>query len=142
MTPVEAMHMIEGHRFAALTNLASNGKTFLRIATQQAEVEALSRAMTGDPAVISEIFDRAVALAAMPDDGDREHEGDAALAIYLWLLSKHQQELAQTAASVRERRHFFWARKVADELHAAKGIANGETTREATQDIEALHREP
>ena len=72
MTPGEAMNTIEERRFAALTNLASNLKTFLRIAAQQAEVEALSRAMANDPAVISEVLHRALALSAMPADGDRE----------------------------------------------------------------------
>ncbi|HEV3256152.1 MAG TPA: hypothetical protein VG013_04675 [Gemmataceae bacterium] len=150
MTPAEAMHMIEGHRFAALTNLASNLNTFLRIAAQQLEVEALSRAMANDPAVISAVFHRATALSAIPGDGEREPEGDAAVATYLWLLSNHRPELAKAAAgSMRAPGHFFWARKCADDLHAAPGRANGnrsgpdgETTREATEDIEAFHRKP
>src|SRR5438128_12411753 len=60
MTPGEAMNTIEGPRFAALTNLASNLKTFLRIAAQQPEVEALSRAMTNELAVIAEVLQRAL----------------------------------------------------------------------------------
>ena len=65
MTPAEAMNTIEGRRFAALTNLASNLKTFLRIAAQQPEVEALCSAMTNEPAVISEVLQRATALSAV-----------------------------------------------------------------------------
>ena len=69
MTPSEAINTIEGHRYSALTNLASNLKTFLRIAAQQPEVEALARAMTNDPAAIAEIYRRALTLSALPADG-------------------------------------------------------------------------
>jgi hypothetical protein len=70
MTPAEAMNAIEGRRFAALTNLASNLKTFLRIAAQQPEVEALSRALTDEPAVASEVLPRALALATVCAEGE------------------------------------------------------------------------
>lgn len=148
MSPAEAMNIIEGQRFAALTNLASNLKTFLRIAAQQSEVEALSRALTQEPAVLAEVLQRALALAAARAEGERESEGDAALATYLWLLSNHRRDLAETAASsVRAWRQFFWARRVAEDLHLADGSANSngrdaaaERSGEATEDVEALHR--
>ena len=98
MTPAEAMNTIEGRRFAALTNLASNLKTFLRIADQQPEVEALSRAMANEPTIISEVLQRALALSAIPAEDTCESEGDAALATYLWLLGSHRPDLAQAAA--------------------------------------------
>lgn len=149
MTPGEAMDTIEERRFDALTNLASNLKTFLRIAAQQSEVEALSRAMTHEPAVISEVLQRALALAAVRAEGERESAGDAALATYLWLLSNHRRDLAQTAAgSLRDWRQFFWARKLADDLRLVEGSTNG-NGREATagrtgevEDVEAFQREP
>ena len=150
MTPAEAMNTIEARRFAALTNLASNLKTFLRIAGQQPEVEALSRAMSNEPAVISEVLQRALALSAVRAEAERESEGDAALATYLWLLSNHRRDLAETAAgSLRDWRQFFWARKLADDLRLAGGSAKGngrEATEveigEAAEDSEALHRQP
>ena len=148
MNPDEAMNTIETRRFAALTNLASNLKTFLRITAQQPEVEAISRAMTNEPAVISEVLQRALAISAVRAEGERESEGDAALATYLWLLSNHRRDLAQTAAgNLREWRQFFWARKLADDLRLADGSAKGngreateERTGVATEDVEALHR--
>jgi hypothetical protein len=144
------MNLIEGHPFAALVNLASNQKTFLRIAAQQPEVEALSRAMTDEPAVLTEVGQRALALAAGRAEGECESEGDAALATYLWLLSKHRRNLAETAAgSVRAWQQFFWARKLAADLRLAVGSANGnlgEATKErvgrATEDVDAVHRKP
>ena len=142
MTPGEAMNTIEGRRFAALTNLASNLKTFLRIAAQQPEVEALSCAMTNEAAVISEVFQRALALSGDRAEVERVSEGDAALATYLWLLSNHRRDLAQTAAgSLREWRQFFWASKLVDELRLADGSAKG-NGREATEEVKALHPKP
>jgi hypothetical protein len=144
MTPDEAMTMIEGERFAALKNLASNLKTFLRIAAQQPEVEALSHALTNEPAVISQVFQRALAISAVRAEDEHESEGDSALAAYLWLLRNHRRDLAQTAAgNLRERRQFFWARKLADELCLPEGNGNGrEATAERTgeEGVEALDR--
>jgi hypothetical protein len=126
MTAVEAMNMIESHRFAALTNVASNLKTFLRIAAQQAEVEALCAAIDNDPAVVSEVFQRTLLLAAKPAQGQCEAEGDAALATYLWLLNRQRPELAQAAvARFSGRGHFFWARRLADELPAKREVGDG-----------------
>ena len=133
-----------------MTILASNPKTELRIAAQQPAVEPVSRAMTNEPAVISEVLQRALALSAVRAEGECESEGDAALATYLWLLSNHRRDLAQTAAgNLREWRQFFWARKLADEVRLADGSAKGngreataERTGEAMEDVEALHRKP
>src|ERR1051326_4218044 len=114
MTPNEAMAAVEAPRFAALTNLASNLKPFLRIAAQQPEVEALARALSADPAL---------ALAAARSDSERETAGDAALAIYLWLLTDHRRALAEmVAASVGDWRPLFWTRKVALELQKLGGV--------------------
>jgi hypothetical protein len=140
MTPAEAMNMIEERRFAALTNLASNLKTFLRIAAQQPEVDALSRATATEPAVMSGVFQRAQALSDVGAQDEHESEGDAALATYLWLLSNHRRDLAQTiGGSIREPGRFFWARRMADNLHLGDGSAKG-NGRDARQDVEALHR--
>src|SRR5205085_2556331 len=101
-------------------------KTFLRIAAEQPEVETLSLAMANEAAVISEVFRRALALSALAIEGERETEGDAAMATFLWLLGKHRRDLASTAAeTLRDRRQFFWARKLANEVEQAAAIANG-----------------
>jgi hypothetical protein len=150
MTLQEAMNAIEGRRFAALTNLASNLKTFLRIAAQQPEVDVVSRAMAQEPGVIAEVSQRALALAAVHPEAEEEAEGDAALATYLWLLSHHRRDLAQAAASgLGEARCFFWAEKLAGSLRAADGSANGDGGEAAegragvvTAEGEALYRKP
>ena len=45
MTAAEAMEKIEGRRFSAFTNLASDFRTFLHIVGSQPEVESLSAEM-------------------------------------------------------------------------------------------------
>ena len=97
-----------------------------------------------------EVLQRALALSAVRAEGEGESEGDATLATYLWLLSNQRRDLAQTAAgSLGEWRQFFWTRNLADDLRLAGGSAKGngteateEKTGEATEDVEALHREP
>ncbi len=150
MTPTEAMNAIESRRFAALTNLASNLKTFLRIAGQQPEVEALSRAMATDPPVITDVLQRAQKLSAVGADAEHESEADSALATYLWLLSSRRPDLMHTAvSSLRNWGCFFWARRVADHVCVPAGSANGnghqaraETGRETPARPEPLHRQP
>jgi hypothetical protein len=149
MTPVEAMHGIEGERFAALTNLASNLKTFLRIAAQQTEVETLSRSMAEDEALISRVYQRALALAQAATEQDHEAEGDAAMAAYLWLLTQHRPALAQTLATgLRQPGPFFWARKLAadmrtpGEVNGTRGAADGTGARDLNEDVAASERKP
>jgi hypothetical protein len=127
MTVAEAMRGIETERFAALTNLASNLKTFLRIAAAQPEVQALSRTLESDSNVASQVLPRALGLSVAPWGADREHAADAALAVYLWLLSDRPAEFAQLAAAIlSEQEHFFWARKVTHGSPATNGIVKGD----------------
>jgi hypothetical protein len=127
MTAADAMRGIETDRFAALTNLASNLKTFLRIAAAQPEVQALSRTLASDSDVASQVLHRPLELSAVSLEADREHAADAALAVYLWLLSDRPTEFAQLAAAIlSEPVHFFWARKVAHGSPPPNGLAKGD----------------
>jgi hypothetical protein len=149
MTPAEAMSSIETNRFAALTNLASNLKTFLRNAAAQPKVQTLSGTLQRDPDVASQVLQRALELSAAPFGADREHAADAALAVYLWLLSDRRNEFAQLAAAIlAKQEHFFWARKVAHGLPPTNGMANADgkaakvhTPGEAAEDGRAARQE-
>jgi hypothetical protein len=55
MTVNEAMQQIESDRFSALTNLASNVKTFLRIASAQPETDTLLRILANNTVAVSQI---------------------------------------------------------------------------------------
>jgi hypothetical protein len=123
MNATEAMRGIETDRFAALTNLASNLKTFLRIAAAQPEVQVLSSTLESNPEVSSKVLQRALGLSAATLDTNREHAADTALAVYLWLLSGRPHEFAQLAAAILSgQEHFFWARKVAHASPPTNGM--------------------
>jgi hypothetical protein len=125
MTVAEAMQAIESDRFAALTNLASNVKTFLRIAADQPETQALRGILANSPAAAPQVSRRALELSTTATDSEREHPADAALATYLWLLGNHPPQFDAVAAAIlSEADRFFWARKFAERCPAPTGSAN------------------
>jgi hypothetical protein len=118
MNRAETLSRIESDRFSALVNAASNLKTFLRAVGQQSEITELAAVMHC-PEVSREVCERALALASAEVNEDYEHPGDAALAVYLWLLSNHNAALARRAAAhVLQVRHSWWSRKVAERILA------------------------
>jgi hypothetical protein len=126
MTVGEAMQQVESDRFSALTNLASNVKTFLRIAAAQPETDALLRILANTTLAVSQISGRALELSAASADPDHEHPADAALAVYLWLLGNHPHESGPVAAAIlKEPGRFFWARKLAEPRQAPLREAHG-----------------
>ncbi len=119
MTVTDAMQAIDSDRISALTNLASNVKTFLRIAAGQPEIHALLGILANNPAAASQVSAHALELTAAPADPDREHPADAALAVYLWLLGNHAPEFGALATAIlREDGRFFWARRLAEQCRA------------------------
>jgi hypothetical protein len=85
---------------------------------------------TNEPAVISEVLQRALALSAVRAEGGRESEREAARSTYLWRLSRHGRDLAQAVAgNLRKWRQFFWVRKLAEEPRLADGSAKGNDQR-------------
>lgn len=125
MSPAEAMQHIEGLRFSALTNLASDLKTFLHILGDQEEVQTLALAMReGD--VARQVMERVLELSGTEVDAEYEHPADAALAAYLWLFSQQPGTSCQVAAkTVLACRQCWWARKIAERLiqEAASQVA-------------------
>jgi hypothetical protein len=121
MTLQAHLERIEGHPFAAVVNLASDLRTFLRIVEDQPDVQALDAAMSQSPEVAKQLLQRALELVSSPADEGYEHPADAALAAYLHLLQREAPLLAGTAArAVLAGGAFWWARKVA-ELVSASG---------------------
>lgn len=114
MNAAEAMEQIEGNAFAAVVNLASDFRTFLRILASQPEVEALSAGLAS--AVLTQkVFARLLELARTPAEEAYEHPADAALAAYLWLLNRKDRDTAKAAASaVLQCRQCWWARQMAE----------------------------
>jgi hypothetical protein len=113
------MQTIEGPRFSALTNLASDFRTFLRILADQPEVQALAHAMKSKPVEL-DVFKRVLDLAGGPVEGDYEHPADAAMAAYVWLLGLGDSEYSEiAAATVLDCKQCWWSRKSAEQVRKA-----------------------
>jgi hypothetical protein len=113
------MEKIEGYRFSAFANLASDFRTFLRILADQPEVKALQDDLESE-SVLPKVFGRLLELADCPVEGENEHPADAALAAYLWLLSSKSSNLAEIAAeTILKRKHCWWSHKMAEQVQKA-----------------------
>ena len=110
MTPVaELFERIEGPRFSARVNIASDLKTFLRAVREEAETRELQELM-GAPEVRQGVYERAAGLAQSPHDPHHEHPHDVAVAAYLLSLSMKDEDLARRAAShVAATGPWWWA---------------------------------
>jgi hypothetical protein len=116
MTTAEAMQKIEGARFSAITNLASDFKTFLRILADQPEVKSLAEAGAHED-VSRQVFERILELAGAPVDGEYEHPADTALAAYRWLLSSEDSHLSASAAEkVLGCKQCWWSSRMAEHV--------------------------
>lgn len=127
MTVTQAMQAIESPKFSAITNLASNLKTFLRIVSSQPEVKLLAGQMKV-PDVARAVTDRSLCLLGTPAENGVEHAADAAVAAYLWLLSdsdQYSEIVAEMVAEMATERHFWWARKVAKHVRRPSSFSSG-----------------
>jgi hypothetical protein len=119
------MRTIEGQRFSALTNLASDFRTFLRILIEQPEVRALSSATQSDQVTIA-VFERLLTLAGSPTEAGYEHPADAAMAAYLWLLSTKDRDYSEIAAeTVLGCGQCWWSRKMAEQVRKVSRFRSG-----------------
>jgi hypothetical protein len=122
MTAAEAMAKIEEPRFAALVNLASDLRTFLRIVGAQPEIQVLAREMKTE-GVSAAVGKRIRALVAAPAEEGQEHPADAALAAYLWLLANQEKQLADSvSALIVTGQQFWWARKAAQTIRGGMPV--------------------
>jgi hypothetical protein len=113
------MQTIEGHRFSAIVNLASDFRTFLTILEQQAAVQTLAESMR-DAGVTLEVLRRVQELADSPIEADYEHPADGAMAAYLWLLSNQDTEASERAAQmILDCKQCWWSRKMAERVREA-----------------------
>jgi hypothetical protein len=117
--PEELFQRVESERFAALVNVASNLKTFLRALDAQPEVRELGAALA-TPEVRLAVLGRVTELTGRATDPGYEHPADSALAAYLWLLSRDDAVSAVAAAEkVEGCPGCWWAKKVAGAVRAA-----------------------
>jgi hypothetical protein len=119
MTAEQAMAVIESTDFSVALNVVSDLHTFLRGAEQHPAVRALHEQLRSAGAA-QQIAARIADLCQRPTDPAYENPGDAALAVYLWLLDRDQGELARPAAErVLQVPSCWWASAVARQVSAA-----------------------
>lgn len=131
MTALDAVFaVLEGSRFAAEVNVASNLKIFLRALVSQPAVQELATAMSVR-GVCEQVCERVEELARQEILAEYEHPSDAAMAAYLWLLSTRDEELAARAASrVTVCPNCWWAAKVAENILSSSScqLASGSSS--------------
>lgn len=112
----EAMQSIDGFEFAARLSIASDWRTFVRAARKQPEVQLLAK-MLEAPEVQDAIRQRIAAHLAEEVDPAFEHPRDAAIAVYLWLLSFCQPASARfLATKILPMKNLWWGRQFARKL--------------------------
>jgi hypothetical protein len=113
MTPLpELFERIEGARFSAAVNVASDLKTFLRAVNEQPETRDLLGLMA-TPEVRRAVRDRVVTLTGAANDRYHEHPHDVPVATYVLLLSMKDEDVARDAAlHVSGTGPWWWADQV------------------------------
>lgn len=104
---------IESHKMAALVNTASSLEVALHIIRTDQAVRALAKELRS-PLVADHVLSRVLELTAQAVDPRYENPNDTALAIYAWLLSRHDSLLSYLAcAAMSQVPNLWWASKVA-----------------------------
>lgn len=113
MTFDEALRDIESLDFAARVNIASDLRTFLRVAGDQESVRTVANEIVSEEKQQRLLFE-ALRLSRMQVDFRYENPWDSALAVFLWLLSSKVPPLARVAAeAVVQARQCWWALRMA-----------------------------
>jgi hypothetical protein len=119
MTTQQVMQVIEQLEFSAYLNVASSYKVLVRLLESHDAVNELRGMMARDEVPV-QILCRLRHLARAEQEVGLQHPWDAAMAAYMWLLSKNSEGLAVEAAVLilNKCHHCWWARKVAQQSQA------------------------
>jgi hypothetical protein len=108
----EAMQEIESHEFAARLNVASDFRTFIQAAKSQEAVLTLWQELDS-PEKCQQVLYRVFELSRQRVDPRYENPWDTALAVYVWLISSKDLDLARMAAEVAAQApQCWWATKI------------------------------
>jgi hypothetical protein len=108
----QAISNIESHELAVRVNIASDLKTFFKLAQQEEVVLWLGRQLDVYE-IRLEILSRIYELSKYKIDLRYENQWDTALAVYLWLLNNRDPIIAKIAAEVTSQiPQCWWAVKL------------------------------
>lgn len=123
MTLDEALRDIESLEFAARVNIASDLRTFLRVAGDQESVRTVLSGITSEENQ-QRVLLETLRLSRLQVDLRYENPWDSALAVLLWVLSLKALPLARVAAEAAvQAPQCWWA------LRVAEGILRGSLPR-------------
>lgn len=115
---------IEQPNYSAMVNLASGYKQFVKAIQKMDDCELLLKLASISPDTCRAISTRLDQVCARPIDEEHENPWDAALATYLWVLSKTDAPLATTGAErLRSCRNCWWSQRLAEEIRESIGHA-------------------
>lgn len=108
----ELMEEIESYDFNAHVNVASNFANFLQAIRQEKAVREIFASLELRENV-NRVFNRMRELSIGQSDLRYENKWDVAIAVYLWLISLKDKELAIMASEIASRaQQCWWAKKM------------------------------
>ncbi|MDZ7957062.1 MAG: hypothetical protein RMY34_04000 [Aulosira sp. DedQUE10] len=117
----DLLEKIESIQFSTLLGLASSFDVFCNILHEQSEFQNLIRELLDSPQNCWDLLKRVANLSQEKIDETYDNPWDTAIAVYLYVLSLINLELAQTAASFAlGARNSWWTRKLASYLLRGK----------------------
>jgi len=115
----ELFEAIEGHRFSAVVNVASDLSHFLQAIASTPEFRKLLASLSA-PDARAGVLERLLQVAAREIDPAYENPWDAALTAYLYLIWRTDKRQALIAANrVLSCANCWWSQKLAQELVAS-----------------------
>ena len=116
MTLDAAMQLVESHEFDARLSVSSDLRTFLQAAQRTTAVRALFRELRANGS-LRRVVVRVIQLARQRVDPRYENKWDTALAVYVWVISLVDINLAKVAAEATALApQCWWANKIAQSL--------------------------
>lgn len=116
MTFDEGLRDIESLEFAARVNIASDLRTFLRVAGNQESVTTVLSELAS-PQKQQRVFSEALRLSRLQVDLRYENPWDSALAVFVWVLSLRALQLARVAAEAAvQAPQCWWASRIAHDV--------------------------
>ncbi len=129
MSCQDALRTIESEDFIVRVNSASDYNIFMKAIRNEDATKELLRGMRSSESECQEVFSRLIELSKKQIDERYEHPWDTTLAVYLWLLSITNIELAKLAASIIKKiEQGWWSHKISNYILSRIGVNTNSTS--------------